>query len=110
MSAHSLTPLNFFHFDQQIIKMSQPRFSCAFILALVLNGFSIVLRLESNETILACMGRQWLFHLSFNLAFGTLMVKVYRVFRLLSFGFGGRRRGAPSLRAHSLRATVNSKQ
>ena len=70
--------------NRMIIKMSQPRFSVVFILALVLNVLSIVVQLGPNETLLACMGHQWLFHLSFNLAFGSLMVKVYRVYRLLS--------------------------
>ena len=39
---------------------------------LVVNSLSTVLRLGEN-TDLSCMGRQWIFHLSFNLAFGSLM-------------------------------------
>ena len=62
--------------NTMIIKMSQPKFSCIFILALVLNSLSVVLRLGEN-TDLSCMGTQWLFHVSFNLAFSTLIVKVY---------------------------------
>ena len=49
----------------------------------MLNSLSVVLRLGEN-TDLSCMGAQWLFHVSFNLAFSTLIVKVYRIYRLMT--------------------------
>jgi len=64
-----------------VIKASQPEFLAIFIVSAMLVSLSNNLAL-GEATNGKCFARSWMFHLAFTSMFGSLFLKVYRVWRI----------------------------
>ena len=67
--------------NNKVIKVAQPMFCASFVVAAALLSISSVVYVGENTELL-CMLRPWLFNVFFDIMFGSLFLKTFRVYKI----------------------------
>ena len=77
------------HRKTQIVKATSFAHSLTMLMAVGIAGVDIIMSCTSSVTIISCMARYGLFHLSICLIFAPLLIKNIRVYRIFAAGNRG---------------------